>query len=449
MAPPHLRCHFPSPLPRDPRPGAGATVTVGRPSAVVDQEEPPDSDLGSHDPPTGPSADSPPDQPAREDLLRFHQEHYAATRKTRECRRHPLPVESGTLGEVDIHKTERGDVYFAGLQLCDNRLRCPMCATRRALEDGEEIQAALDAHLEDNGGAVLATFTLPHHRGDRLEKLLEVVQDSYRHALEGREWRELAEDLGYIGQLVKSREITVAPEGHGWHPHIHAILLFEQPLNEDDRSQVEEVLYARWTRRIQEKHGHKRPTKAHGVRVVSGEGAGSYVAKLGLGREVSSLALKQGRGEQHLTAFELLAHLYEQRDQPKGERDPLEPLWQEYVRATKGKHLLTWGRTDRVQELREAAEETPEDETETEPDKDKRIATLTRAAWRLVMNQPTGLQNLRLAAQRNGWAGVQEKILEYGRDSPWLEIEIDREERRIDVYGRPGGRWAWGSKHFR
>jgi hypothetical protein len=156
--------------------------------------------------------------------------------------------------------------------------------------------------------------------------------------LSGAPWERRKARLGYVGSI---RAVEVTYGWSGWHPHCHAVLLFEKPLSEKEIVDLESWLYGRWSS-VVEGRGFGSITRAHGVdvRAVSREGLGEYLTKVeggwSAGAEVARGHLK--RGGQGVTPFEILAKLTE-----TGEVRWLR-LWQEYEAATFGKRAVVWSK---------------------------------------------------------------------------------------------------------
>lgn len=122
-----------------------------------------------------------------------------------------------------------GKKYLLSGMFCRDRL-CPVCQWRRKLNifsgltkifnyiDIENLQKPYKQKLQP----VFLTLTLKNCRPDELPKMLDLMFDS---------WRKLTK-IRKINRQVKgffrSLEITYNPKTQTYHPHIHAILLFER-----------------------------------------------------------------------------------------------------------------------------------------------------------------------------------------------------------------------------
>lgn len=303
---------------------------------------------------------------------------------------------------VEYYESDRtGDCYSRGIATCGSVWCCPVCSRRVARVRGDELQRAVNQHLEAGGGVHMLTATLPHHAGHSLEEVYEAVTESWRYVKNGGPWQRKAEEIGYIG-AVRGTDATHGP--NGWHPHIHVLLFLEEPLGEDGIEELERWIFERWRRKVRAywkdgRTGELRcrslrgelprhhepvfgdPSPEHAIRVSesarSGDRAGEYVAKMGLGKEATSMIIKGGKGE-HRTPWQILLD-YVAFGRQRGSRD--HALWAEWITTMKGKVSLYWspGLRDRFE-----LEEEPDpqvDAFEGGSEEDRRIATVHRHLW--------------------------------------------------------------------
>lgn len=87
------------------------------------------------------------------------------------------------------------------------------------------------------------TFTLPHDRGDSLERLYHAVADSYRCVRSGASWYEEKERIAYVGE-IRALEATVGTTG--WHPHLHVLLFTARPLDTSELDELRAYYLPRW-----------------------------------------------------------------------------------------------------------------------------------------------------------------------------------------------------------
>jgi hypothetical protein len=290
---------------------------------------------------------------------------------------------------VEVHKSQStGKAHYEHLIVCDRVWGCPVCASRIS----EARRKALTLAVERSGyQTVLATFTLSHHLGDDLDDLCDAVSGAFRRLKSGRFWQGLKNDFDWLGD-VRSLEVTWG-EVNGWHPHIHALMIFEHELGLKELEDLEKRLKERWLA-VLVKLGMTADWE-HGCDVRAGDQeVRDYVAKHGklpeiekksawtVEHEVVKSHVKQGRigGK---TPFELLGD-YGNGDDKAGR------LFVEYYNCFKGKHQLQWSRGLRaLLNMDEIEEEIAEEE---QSGVDQMIVELCPADWRKICyNQVRGV----------------------------------------------------------
>jgi hypothetical protein len=208
-----------------------------------------------------------------------------------------------------------------------------MCAPVVRQQRAQEIETGLAVHTARGGSAVFVTFTVRHHLGDELDGRLGVVSEALHHVLAGSPWKRRRDRLSYIG-AIKATEITWG-ESNGWHPHAHALLLFDRALTSAEINDLHVWMLGRWGT-VVERLG-LGTINAHGVDVRpvnSAADLGSYLAKVDAGW---SVGLELARSDRKSAApMELLGHLVETGESRWA------ALWTEYERATFGRRAIVW-----------------------------------------------------------------------------------------------------------
>jgi len=246
----------------------------------------------------------------------------------------------------------------SGIQRCGSPWSCPVCAPVVRERKAQEIEAGLVPFLgldrsftgrnapqslaeDPRGSALWVTLTARHFRRDSLASRLDVMSRAMGLCLNGEPWKRRAARLSYAG-LIRALEVTYGR--NGWHPHVHAVLLFDRELSAGELAEFEDWLYRRWSG-VLAKRRLGSITKRNGVdvrRVVAAEGLSAYMAKVedgwGVGLELARADLKAGRRSGSIKPVQLLANFAE-----TGDADQL-ALWLEYEAATFGKRAIVWSR---------------------------------------------------------------------------------------------------------
>jgi hypothetical protein len=227
--------------------------------------------------------------------------------------------------------------HVSGIQRCGSPWCCPICAPVVRERRAKEIDQALGTHLAGGGGALFVTLTVGHHLGDGLAPRLALMSEAFHDLLSGAPWKRRAARLGYIG-LVRALEVTWG-EVNGWHPHPHAVLLFDRPLTADEVADITQWSHGRWAA-VVERKGFGR-INGHGVDVRPVVDAGclaTYVTKVeggwGVGLELARADLKVGKRPGSFNPVGILRAAVE-----TGEVRMLD-LWREYEAATFGKKAI-------------------------------------------------------------------------------------------------------------
>lgn len=243
-------------------------------------------------------------------------------------------------GIVSVSIGRKGIAFVSGVSHCGSPHACPICAPVVRERRAGEIREGMSALLDAGGSALFVTATGPHHLGDPLEPLLDVMSRCVHSWTQGRTWGEFRQRLGYIGS-IRAIDITygslASGRSNGWHPHCHALLCFESVLREQDWLDL-------W---LHCERAHQRALtaagfgaiNAHGVQVLpvrGGDALSTYLAKVeggwSVGHELARGDVKKGGA----TPFDLLRRCVE------GEASDIR-LWREYEAATFNKRFLVWG----------------------------------------------------------------------------------------------------------
>jgi len=236
---------------------------------------------------------------------------------------------------VSIAATAGGVVHVGGVKCCGSPWACPVCSPVIRERRAGEIDQGVAGHLAGGGSAYFVTSTMRHHAGTPLADSLKIVQRSWTQTMRSRS----ARGGGYVGQI---RSIEITHGKHGWHPHIHAVILFDEHTSDTAAMSYLRAMGTRWGDQVRKRGGSVgasgfdiRPVHEHG------DGIGSYLCKVqggwGIGLELARADVKQGRSTTSVKPFEFLARA------AAGEAFAL-TMWSYYERATKGRNAIVWSR---------------------------------------------------------------------------------------------------------
>lgn len=404
----------------------------------------------------------------RQLMKRYHQEHHApyfsnpyadareqGSTSQEDCGREPVFGQ-----DVDLYEGDDGDrLYVKGLERCGSVWCCPSCARRVAVQKGEALEGAVESWRDHGGTVELVSLTFPHHQGQDAELLVEAMQTAWREIREnfGGWWDTMRE--GYdVEHYVQTTEITHGE--NGWHPHRHVLLFVGGSWSDEDRAQVEQELWTAWRSALVRVYETRRgelktlprdrdpersdrtvlgePRREYAVRIVpAGEGAGHYVSKMGLARELVRFDVKEGRNGNR-TPWEIL------RDAAL-ERDPDAPrLWREYIEAMHGRaHWYT------SHQMRDDPRVTTPEQGELEIDlalkdaeDDERVATIGHATWSRLYGHHGDelLPTVKRVWRCGGWSDLAQ-LVQRLCDHIDARLRVDHQRRELyDPVSREGMR---------
>ena len=293
--------------------------------------------------------------------------------------------------EVEV-KSNGELAHFAGLKVCGLVWVCPVCAPKIRQARAEEIGSALRSAIDQGMGVEFLTLTFRHHAGQSLAQLLDADAKAWNSTIKSRPLRAALQALGYLG-LVQAHEVTHGR--NGWHPHRHISLLFARPLTDNERGDLEDLIWRTWDGRLRRQGlSSLRGPGTVLKRCTAAEGLGWYLTKVdgktALGLEMARADLKTGRLGGR-TPQELLADALD-----GGEARDVH-LWKEYEQATFGRKLITWTPGLRKQ-LVDQADEVEDQELAEATVGGEVMAVLELPAWRIVRTaSPGGVEALQAA----------------------------------------------------
>lgn len=227
---------------------------------------------------------------------------------------------------------------LAGLQSCGSPWSCPVCARRISAQRSTEVRHVLQAAAATGGSAALVTLTMRHHSGQRLADLWEALSAAWRAVTSGRAWTKEQASWGVLGWV---RTVEATHGEHGWHLHVHAVVVFDGPVSLELAAELGGRMFGRWQRALG-RRGLSAVEDRGGldvreVRMVgdSIERVAEYLSKIT--SEITSPSTKDGRYGNR-SPFAILRDAL-----TTGLADDCE-LWLQWEQASHGRKQLTWSR---------------------------------------------------------------------------------------------------------
>ena len=237
-------------------------------------------------------------------------------------------------GDPVVLKTQHG-CHYANLMVCGMPWTCPICATRISERRCDEIELAVERHIEQTGGRVfMLTLTFPHGSEDDLKCMLKRFRKALARFKGSRRIGKLKQLLDVSG-VIRALEVTWG-RLNGWHPHVHEIWLVGPEFEDVNLEWLQAELFLLWCRACKSS-GFEEPDTYHGVAISLGEGVSGYITKWGMGAELTKAHCKHGRNGRY-TPWDLLRwHQETSEEQPAA-------LFREYAQAFHGARQLVWSR---------------------------------------------------------------------------------------------------------
>lgn len=316
-------------------------------------------------------------------------------------------------GQGVMLRQHEGIPGFAGVCTCGSVWSCPVCnakiMSRRALELG----VAVATWREMGGHAIFATFTMRHHRGQSLADLWDKLSKAWHAVTAGKQWQRDCARWGVAG-FVKVVEVTYGE--HGWHAHVHALVLLLDgaPHSRRDVEHLQARMFGRWSRALV-RMGLEAPLSiaqdAHLVTGPADAGLAEYFTKSvdavhRIGLELTASQSKRVRSSLGTrSTWYLLDEVVDM-----GVLDG----WHEWEAASKGRRQIAWskGLRERLGLRREHSdEEIAAEEIGSSSDD---LVMITAAGWETLCRCPANLGRLLDVVQAGGLDAAVEFLGEHG-----------------------------------
>lgn len=285
-----------------------------------------------------------------------------------------------------------GRAGFNGIMTCGLAWECPVCRATIQAERAKEVLAAVDWHRARRGEAYLVTLTVRHGLGDDLATMRKGVANAWRKVQAGRAWLEWKARAGVVG-TVRALETTHGE--HGWHPHLHVLVLGKRASDHDVESWRAQ-LSARWQVAVSATLGQDYvPTDRRGCDVRVSRKS-DYLAKLGL--EVAGSSEKRGR-RKNRSPLEIADDWVSREDWRDG------VLWRKYAKGMHGARMLTWSKGLRAAVglgVEKSDEELAALEEQYTP-----VARIAREVWDELVRVPGGPLRILEYLERRGLEGLE------------------------------------------
>ena len=152
----------------------------------------------------------------------------------------------------------------------------------------------------------MVTLTIRHHDGQQLKDCWEAVSSGWQSVTSGKQWVSDCAKYGLVGWV---RTVEVTHGANGWHVHVHALLIWENQVDQEQAEFVGERMHRRWTRRVQKRgFDSLRDSGGLDVRMATlkpGKGSGLHEYFVKLSHELTGGQAKLAKGGGR-TPFQIL-----------------------------------------------------------------------------------------------------------------------------------------------
>ncbi|PKY66178.1 hypothetical protein CYJ25_05330 [Schaalia turicensis] len=212
-----------------------------------------------------------------------------------------------------------------------------MCSAKISMGRRQELLQLVDWAKQNECCVSFLTLTQQHHKGQKLDDLWKMLSKAWQILSCRQTFKRFKKDIGFVG-YVRANEVTHGVAG--WHVHSHYLLVTKlDPVTAENQR----FMSLQWRDALQFVGSGCSLDRGAVFESVSGDTAeivAKYVGKGAgdIGLEMTMGNFKRGRKSTSRTPFQVLADLGEQYN------DKDYAIWQEWVKASKGKRQLQWSR---------------------------------------------------------------------------------------------------------
>ncbi len=296
---------------------------------------------------------------------------------------------------VMLRRNRDGNTRPSGVATCKSVWGCLGCAARRRAEKSAMVKWYVDQHFARGKAVSFGSFTLAHYQSDELAVLLTGLRDAFTDMRNLKVFKDAVTEYGIVGWIAA---LEITDGANGWHPHLHVLLFHEDFLGVEygDNLGLKAALHDAFARQI-DRHLGRQVHQIHGVDLVPVKTAGCddqalarYLGKIQL--EMTRQDLKTGRVSSSRSPWQIGLDAATTGDARDAAR------WCEYLRATKGRNVVTkagslvdeYGEptNDEIDNL--LGIEQNDDDQADDDDHGEDIASVDAAVWNDARRMTTG-----------------------------------------------------------
>lgn len=233
--------------------------------------------------------------------------------------------------ELSFKITKDGLIYLYGLNHCNSRSSCPVCAYPAQLKTLNEIQNAIWLARHKGYGVYLITYTFSHTCNDSLAMIQDMFSEAKKMMYRDKEYRDLMKYYGYIGRIT-DYEIMLCGM-NGFHPHTHDLEFLDEDLN---LKEIQEIYADYWCKYLSKVGLSAREDIS--VKILGYKGVGDYITKMGCEISLGNFTKSTRFDDCSLSPFQCLTMYHKTHNEFYGIN------WIEYVLNIKRKRIIGWSR---------------------------------------------------------------------------------------------------------
>ena len=165
-------------------------------------------------------------------------------------------------------------LQFGGLHRCKSG-QCPRCSQILAISRAKQMERGIEYWLSSNNekdqnrGIAFMTLTMGHNPNDSAEKLAHAISKARTALTTGGEYRDRKRGDRHNFQIagIASRIEVTWSQRHGYHFHLHLLLMIDRPLTASDLVNLQARFHHRWKKSLA-KEGIEADIKQSDIRPV-------------------------------------------------------------------------------------------------------------------------------------------------------------------------------------
>lgn len=215
-------------------------------------------------------------------------------------------------------------LQFGGLHRCKSG-QCPRCSQILAISRAKQMEQGIKYWLSSNNekgqnrGIAFMTLTMGHNPTDSAEKLAHAISKARTALTAGGEYRDRERGDRHnfqIAGIISRIEVTWS-QRHGYHFHLHMLLMIDRPLTACDLVNLQARFHHRWKKALA-KEGIEADIRQSDIRPVDDFDDASQVllsqylnktAPWNVAKEMTMETRKTGHTKRSWNYFELLTAL--------------------------------------------------------------------------------------------------------------------------------------------